>query len=185
LFERDFHLDSKLPFDFQFSEVAGCGQSYDPSREERHQLWIAEPWEVARRLDLRVVGGEAHLDEETLVERSMSSPRVGASAQQAASHAEQSARVTRKTLKRIPLEELAGLRSAWTAPKLWQVYPEAQTLHTGCLDGRTTVLASCVGGELEVRMHRCSDEADAAIDRLVEEFQPLLDRANPNEIKQN
>lgn len=178
LFERDFHNRSAPPFDIQFSELSRCDSRIVEVERERHQLWIAEAWADARWLQLRIVRDEAHLDEHVLVQKPAPPPtQEDDPAEHAAGESETPARGSRRTLSRIPLVELEALRSAWSSPSLWKV-PNAQTLHVGCLDGRHVVLASCVAGELEIRLHQCPDAEDAAIDRLLRQFDTLLETAD-------
>lgn len=177
LFERDFHDRSAPPFDIQFSELSRCDSRIVEVERERHQLWIAEAWADTRWLQLRIGRDEAHLDEHVLVQRPAPPPtQEDDPAEHAAGESETLARGSQRTLSRIPLVELEALRSAWSNPSLWKV-PNAQTLHLGCLDGRHVVLASCVSGELEIRLHQCLDAEDAAIDRLLRQLDALLEAA--------
>lgn len=177
LFERDFHDRSAPPFDIQFSELSRCDSRIVEVERERHQLWIAEAWADTRWLQLRIGRDEAHLEEHVLVQRPAPPPtQEDAPAEHAAGESETLARGSQRTLSRIPLVELEALRSAWSSPSLWKV-PNAQTLHLGCLDGRHVVLASCVSGELEIRLHQCLDAEDAAIDRLLRQLDALLEAA--------
>lgn len=177
LFERDFHDRSAPPFDIQFSELSRCDSRIVEVERERHQLWIAEAWADTRWLQLRIGRDEAHLDEHVLVQRPAPPPtQEDDLAEHAAAASETLARGPRRTLSRIPLVELEALRSAWSDPSLWKI-PNAQTLHAGCFDGRQVVLASCVSGELEIRLHQCSDAEDVAIDKLLRQFDALLETA--------
>jgi len=177
LFERDFHDRSAPPFDIQFSELSRCDSRIVKVERERHQFWIAEAWADTRWLQLRIGSDEAHLEEHVLVQKPAPPPiQEDDLAEHAAGASETLAQGPRRTLSRIPLVELEALRSAWSDPSLWKI-SNAQTLHAGCLDGRHVVLASCVSGELEIRLHRCSDAEDAAIDRLLGQLDALLETA--------
>jgi hypothetical protein len=177
LLERDFHDRSAPPFDIQFSELSRCDSRIVEVERERHQLWIAEAWADTRWLQLRIGGDEAHLDEHVLVQRPAPPPtQEDDLTEHAAEASETLARGPRRTLSRIPLVELEALRSAWSDPSLWKI-PNAQILHAGCFDGRQVVLASCVSGELEIRLHQCSDAEDVAIDELLRQFDALLETA--------
>lgn len=176
LFERDFHGRSTPAFDIQFSELSLCDSLIVEVERERHQLWIGEAWADTRWLQLRIGIDEAHLDERVLVQQPAPPPTDDDLANHATGETEALARTSRRALRRIPLAELEDLRSAWSSPSLWKV-PNAQTLHAGCLDGRRVVLASCVSGELEIRLHQCPDAEDAAIDRLLRQLDALLETA--------
>ncbi len=177
LFERDFHGRSTPAFDIQFSELSRCDSRIVEVERERHQLWIGEAGADTRWLQLRIGLDEAHLDEHVLVQQPAPPPTDDDLTEHATGETEALARTSRRALRRIPLIKLEALRSAWSSPSLWKL-PNAQTLHVGCLGGRRVVLASCVSGELEIRMHQCPDAEDAAIDQLIGQFDALLETAD-------